>query len=159
MKQDKWKVYAFWIVITEAVGALAGFLTSQSADIYAEMIEKPPLSPPGWAFPVVWVILYALMGIAAVRVMLTEDTPQRDLAINLYIAQLIVNFFWPLFFFNLMAYGFSAVWLLILWVLVLLTILQFRKIDRVAAWLLLPYLAWLTFAAYLNIGVWRLNTV
>ena len=159
MKQDKWKVYAFWIVIAEAVGALAGFLTSQSADIYAEMIEKPPLSPPGWVFPVVWVILYALMGIAAARVMLTEDTPQRDRAINLYIAQLIVNFFWPLFFFNLMAYGFSVVWLLILWVLVLLTILQFRKIDRVAAWLLLPYLVWLTFAAYLNIGVWRLNMV
>ena len=81
----------------------------------------------------------------------------RDRAINLYLAQLIVNFFWPLFFFNLMAYGFSVIWLLLLWGLVLLTILQFWKIDRVAAWLLVPYLAWLTFAVYLNLGVWVLN--
>jgi len=157
MKQGKWKTYAFWILLTEAVGLIAGILTRDAVSQYSQIIQKPPLAPPGWLFPVVWTILYALMGIAAARIWLAEDSNMRDRAINLYLAQLIVNFFWPLFFFNLMAYGFSVIWLLLLWGLVLLTILQFWKIDRVAAWLLVPYLAWLTFAVYLNLGVWVLN--
>lgn len=157
MKQSKWKTYVFWILITETVGLIAGLLTREASMQYAQMIQKPPLSPPGWVFPVVWTILYGLMGFAAGRIRMTGESSQADRGINLYFAQLIVNFFWPLFFFNLGAYGFSLLWLLILWVLVLLTILQFRKLDRPAAWLLVPYLVWLTFAFYLNWGVWILN--
>lgn len=157
MKRSDWKVYTFWILVTEAVGAFAGFLIRDSVVQYSQNIQTPPLSPPAWLFPVVWVILYALMGFAAARIWLTPDLPVRSKAMNLYIAQLVVNFFWPLFFFNLMAYGFGLAWLVLLWVLVLLTLRVFWKLDRIAAWLLLPYLAWLTFAAYLNAGVYILN--
>lgn len=110
-----------------------------------------------WLFPVVWGILYALMGISAARVWLTPETPARRRGINLFIAQLIVNFFWSLIFFNLQAFGFAFVWLLLLWVLVAWMILTFYKVDPLAAWLQVPYLVWLTFAAYLNFGVWMLN--
>ncbi len=155
--KENWKIYAIWIAITEAVGALAGYFTRNSVELYAQTIIKPPLAPPGWLFPVVWVILYALMGIGAARVWMGEPGKDRSWALNLFIAQLVVNFFWPLIFFNLQAFGFALVWLLILWVLVLLMIFVFAKVDRTAALLQIPYLIWLTFAAYLNWAVWQLN--
>ena len=156
MKKN-WKTYAFWIGISEVVGLLAGLLTRSSTEIYSQTIMKPPLSPPAIVFPIVWTILYALMGISAARVRLAPSSKEQQRATNLFIAQLIVNFFWPLFFFNLQAFGFAFVWLILLWVLVLLLIIASNKVDPVAAWLLVPYLAWLTFAAYLNAGVWLLN--
>jgi tryptophan-rich sensory protein len=97
------------------------------------------------------------MGISAARVWLTPENLQRSRGLNLYVAQLIVNFFWSLIFFNAQAFGFAFIWLLLLWVLVLLMILQFYKVDKLAAFLQIPYFIWLTFAAYLNIGVWYFN--
>ncbi len=156
MKKN-WKIYALWIVVCEAVGAISGFLSREGIDIYNYTVTKPPLTPPAWVFPVVWGILFALMGIAAARISLTEKSKQRDSALGLFVAQLIVNFFWPLFFFNAQVYGFAFFWLILLWVLVLFTALRFSKMDLPAAWLLAPYLLWLTFAAYLSGGVWLLN--
>ena len=152
-----WKTYALWIGLTEAVGALSGWLTKDSMKVYMQTIEKPPLSPPGWVFPIVWGTLYALLGFGAGRVWLSEPSPRRSLGLNLYIAQLVINFFWSLIFFNLQAFGFAFIWLLLLWGLVLWMILTFRKVDPLAAKLQIPYLLWLTFAAYLNFGVWQLN--
>ena len=157
MIQKKWKTYAFWIALSEVVGLLAGLLTQSSTEIYSQTIMKPPLSPPAIVFPIVWTILYALMGISAARIRLAPSSKEQQRATNLFIAQLVVNFFWPLFFFNLQAFGFALVWLVILWILVLLLIIASYKVDPVAAWLLIPYLLWLTFAAYLNAGVWLLN--
>ena len=97
------------------------------------------------------------MGISAARISLAPSTPASLLGQNLFITQLIVNFFWSLIFFNAQAYGFAVLWLLLLWVLVLWMILAFYKVDPLAAYLQIPYLIWLTFAAYLNIGVWLLN--
>ena len=97
------------------------------------------------------------MGISAARVSLTPPTRERSWGLNLWIAQLIVNFFWSLIFFNLRIYGFALLWLGILWVLILWMILAFWKTDRPAAWLQIPYLLWVSFAAYLNWGVWVLN--
>jgi tryptophan-rich sensory protein len=97
------------------------------------------------------------MGIGAARVYMQEKSAHRSRALNLYVAQLIVNFFWSLIFFNAQAFGLAFVWLLLLWVLVLWMILTFRKVDQTAAWLQVPYLLWLTFAAYLIGGVWYLN--
>ena len=157
MKFKNWKIYLISIGIPLAVGGLSALLSMGAMDIYAQQIVKPPLSPPAWVFPVVWTILYTLMGISAARIYLAPKSEERSRGLNLYVAQLIVNFFWSLFFFNAQAFGFSALWLLLLWVLVLLMILSFSKVDMVAAWLQVPYLAWLTFAAYLNLGVWYLN--
>lgn len=151
------KPYIISIGIALGVGILSGLLSMGAMEDYAQYITKPPLSPPGWLFPVVWTILYTLMGISAARVWLTKDSVARSTGLNLYVAQLIVNFFWSLIFFNAQAFGFAVIWLLLLWVLVLLMILQFYKADKLAALLQIPYLIWLTFAAYLNIGVWYLN--
>ena len=157
MNRQKWKTYAFWILLAEGLGFLSGLLSREATEIYAQMADKPPLSPPGWLFPVVWTVLYALMGIGAARISLAESTPQSQRGLNLFIAQLIVNFFWSLIFFNAQAYGFAALWIVFLWILVVLMILSFRRTDPLAAWLQIPYLLWLTFAAYLNFGVWILN--
>ena len=147
----------FWILLAGAVGALSGWLTREGTQIYAQTIVKPPLSPPGWVFPVVWAILYALMGIGAAKVYQAPASKTRSMGLNLFITQLVVNFFWSPIFFNLQDFGFSLLWLLLLWGLVLWMILAFRKVDPLAAKLQIPYLLWLTFAAYLNFGVWYLN--
>lgn len=157
LKNNTWKVYAVWILIAEAVGIVAGILSSDAAQIYAQMAAKPELMPPGWVFPVVWTVLYALMGFGAARISLEDQCPYRNVGLNLYTAQLIVNCFWPLLFFNAMAYGFALLWLILLWILVAAMILVFYRCDRLVAYLQLPYLAWLTFAAYLNWSVWQLN--
>lgn len=157
MKKFPWKTYAAWILFTEAVGVLSALLTREATEIYSMMIEKPPLSPPGAVFPIVWSILYALMGIGAARIYLAPPSPQRSRGLKLFLLQLMFNFFWSIIFFDLRAFGFAFAWIIILWVLILLMILSFRKTDPLAAWLQLPYLLWVTFAAYLNFGVWLLN--
>ena len=157
VKQKPWKTYAFWILLSEAIGALSGWITREGTQIYSETITKPPLSPPAIVFPIAWGILYALMGIGAARVRLTPNSKEQQTGINLFIAQLIVNFFWSPLFFNAQAFGFAFLWLILLWVLVFWMILTFRKTDRLSAILQIPYLIWLTFAAYLNLGVWLLN--
>jgi tryptophan-rich sensory protein len=156
MKFKKLLPYIFWILLAEGVGLLAGLLTRDATMIYANTINKPPLAPPAILFPIVWTILYALMGIGAARVA-TSPNRKNNIALNLFVFQLIVNFFWSFFFFNAQAFGFAAIWLILLWVLVLLMIIAFFKVDRLAAWLQIPYLIWVTFAAYLNLGVYLLN--
>ncbi len=157
MNWKKWKPYLISVVIALAVGAISGLLSMGGMEKYAESVVKPALTPPGWVFSVVWTILYTLMGISAAKVWLSTDGVARDKGLNLYVTQLIVNFFWSLIFFNAQAFGFAAIWLLLLWALVFLMIRQFYKVDKYAALLQIPYLVWLTFAAYLNIGVWLLN--
>ena len=148
--------YSVAIAIPLAVGIASAALTRGNMDVY-EKLNTPPLSPPGILFPIVWTILYLLMGISAARVSLTPPSRERSRGLNLFVAQLIVNFFWSPIFFNAQAYGFALLWLLLLWVLVGLMILSFRKTDPAASLLQIPYLIWLTFAAYLNAGVWYLN--
>ena len=156
MKRN-WKPYLSWILLSEAVGALSGWLTREGTKLYAQTIVKPPLSPPGWVFPLVWAILYALMGIGAARIFQAPPSKRRSLGLNLFVAQLVVNFFWSPIFFNLQAFGFAFLWLLLLWSLVLWMMLTFRKVDPLAAKMQIPYFLWLSFAAYLNLGVWYLN--
>lgn len=137
------------LLISLGTGVIAGFLTFGSMAQYQEMYH-PPLAPPGWVFPVVWLLLYTLMGIASYRIYLKN--PKAE-ALKLYLIQLAVNFFWPVFFFNLGWQLFAAVWLLVLWYLVFVMIKEFARIDEGAARLMIPYLVWLTFAAYLNIVI------
>ena len=153
----QWKIYLFWVALAEGIGLLAGFLTRENTELYSQMMIKPALSPPGWIFPVVWTVLFALMGIGAATISLQPDSRKRSRALNIFVAQLIVNFFWSLIFFNAQAYGFALAWLLLLWVLILWMILAFWQADKGAALLQIPYILWVTFAAYLNYGVWKLN--
>lgn len=156
MKQT-WKRYALWILLVEAVGALAGWLTREGVKIYTDTVTQPVLAPPLIVFPIVWAILYALMGISAARVSLVNPSGKRTTGLGFFIVQLTMNFFWSLFFFNAQAFGFSLVWLILMWVVILLMVLAFYRVDRSAAWLQVPYLLWVLFAIYLNFAVWRLN--
>ena len=157
MKKQAWKTYVFWILLSEAVGALSGWLTRDGARDYAQQIMQPPLSPPGFVFPVVWTLLFALMGVGAARIWLRPASAARRQGLLIFAIQLAFNFFWSILFFNLRNFGLALVWLAALWALILTMILLFHRVDRPAAWLQLPYLLWTSFAAYLNLGVWILN--
>lgn len=157
MKGRPWKTYLIWILFTEAVGALSGWLTREGTKLYAQSIVKPPLSPPGIVFPIVWVILFALMGIGAARIWLSPPSARRSRSLALFFAQLFFNFFWSVIFFNFQAFGFALLWLAVLWALIWGMLLSFQRVDRPAAWLQVPYLLWVTFAGYLNLGIWLLN--
>ena len=157
MKHHTWKIYAAWILLAEAVGGLSGWMTRDGAKAYSESIIQPPLSPPALVFPIVWGILFALMGIGAARIYLAPPSRERTNSLRIFLLQLAFNFFWSILFFNLQAFGAALVWLLILWGLILWMIVSFRKVDLLAAWMQIPYLLWVTFAAYLNYGVWMLN--
>lgn len=143
---------------TELVGLISAIISGNSTGIYTEFIQ-PPLSPPAWVFPVVWVILYALMGFSAYLVY-NSDVEKRSInrALMKYTMQLFVNFWWSIIFFRFELLLGSVITIVILLVLVALMILSFIKIRKAAAYLNLPYLAWLAFATYLNIGIYALNS-
>ena len=123
-----------------------------------DAVSKPPLSPPAILFPIVWTVLYTVMGIGYYLV-ITSESSADDIAkaARAYGLQLAVNFLWPTFFFNFQWYLFSFLWLILLWILVLVMIYRFWKISKPAALINVPYLIWLTFAAYLNLGIYILN--
>ena len=157
MKKNAWKQYVFWIVVSEAVGILAGLLSMEGMKVFSQNAVQPSFTPPDIVFPIVWTILYALMGIGMARVQLYGVLPEKAIADNLFLSQLIVNFFWPLVFFNAQAYGLALAFLGVLWLLTAQMLLVFRKQDRLAGNLQIPYLLWLSFAALLNEQVWQLN--
>ena len=157
MKKGNWKIYLLWIVLTEAVGGLSALLTRKGMELYNETVIKPVLSPPMILFPIVWVILYALMGIAVARTQLKGKSTLQEKCLLIYIIQLAFNFCWSIFFFNLQAFGFAFLWLMVLWGLIIWMVPAFKKVDKAAAWLIVPYLLWVTFAAYLNAGTYLLN--
>lgn len=151
------KLLLICIAIPLGVGALSAWLTRGSMQTF-EMVQKPPLSPPGWLFPVVWTILYILMGIASWLVLTSDTSPERiRRAMIPYVIQLVFNFFWSILFFNLERYLLAFFWLVGLWILILVTTVRFSRIRPVAGDLMLPYLLWVTFAGYLNYGIYLLN--
>ena len=138
----------FYIIITLVIGAVPSIFVYTN-NIY-DTLNKPPLSPPGILFPIVWTILFILMGISAYRISLRSTTNNEMI---LYFTQLIVNALWVPIFFGLSEFLFAFIWLIILIVLVILMIYKFYKVDNVSAYLNIPYLIWILFAAYLNFGI------
>ena len=152
----QWKKLIVCIAIPLAAGGIAALLTMNSMQTFAEL-DKPPLSPPAWLFPVVWTILYTLMGIASYIVATSDKTYRARSALTVYGIQLAFNFLWSIVFFNLEAYWFAFVWLVLLWVLILITTVLFYRISKTAGYLFIPYLIWVTFAGYLNFAIAMLN--
>ena len=155
---SKAKPYALSILIALAVGGLAAFITRNSMDLYEEIIT-PPLAPPGILFPIVWTVLYVLMGISAAMIYKSRAESYKDVlsALTTYASSLVVNFAWSIIFFNLKAFLLAFIWLLFLLYLVIRTIISYKPINRVAAYLQIPYAVWVLFAGYLNLAIWILN--
>lgn len=151
------KKLAVCLAVPLAVGGLAALLSRSGMADFA-LLRKPPLTPPAWVFPVVWTALYLMMGLASYLVW--ESYAPREhvaAALTVYACQLSVNFLWPILFFTLKLYLFAFFWLVALWLLVLAAFAFFRKLQKTAGLLMLPYLLWVTFAGYLNFGVYLLN--
>ncbi len=145
------------ILVPILTGGLSALLTMDSMETF-ERINKPPLSPPGWLFPVVWTILYLLMGISSYLVSSSDaDKKEKNTALAVYAIQLFFNFFWSIIFFGMGNYLFAFIWLVVLWVLILANIILFYRISKPAGLLLIPYLLWVTFAGYLNFAIYLLN--
>lgn len=152
------KTYAVAIAIPLAVGILSALLTMGNMNIYREL-ETPPLSPPSWLFPVVWTILYVLMGISSGLVWRNRglNPKKADEGLLYYAMSLVFNFLWSIIFFNLRQFLAAFVWLLALLYLIIRTILAYRKVLPLAAYLQLPYAIWVALAGYLNLSIWVLN--
>ena len=153
----KLKNFLFSFLLPLAVGFVGSFAVRSGLDNFVAA-RKPLLTPPPAVFAVVWTVLYLLMGVASYLISCADV--RRSLRVNalrLFYIQLAVNLLWPIAFFGLGLWGTAAVIIVILWVLVLMTVLAFLKVDRLAGRLMIPYLVWISFAAYLNIGIAVLN--
>ena len=152
--KEKIKSYAFFILSALAVGGLSAFFTRNNMDINNDVL-MPPLSPPPILFPIVWTLLFILMGISATMIY-NANAPktEKSNALKIYALSLAVNFSWNIIFFNMRAFGFAFFWLLFLLFLIVLTILKYYKINKVAAYLQIPYAIWVSFAGYLTLGIW-----
>lgn len=148
------KKLLFYIFIPLFLGSIVGFLTASSNN-YNEFI-KPSFSPPAIVFPIVWTILYTLMGISSYIISESYNYQKKE-ALFLYILQLIVNLLWSFLFFSFKLYFFSFLWILLLIVLVVFMIRKFYNISKVSGILQIPYLVWLLFASILNLSIYILN--
>lgn len=146
------------ILIPVLVGAISGFFTSSGVEGWYVFANKPWFNPPNWIFAPVWTILYILMGIALFLVW-KADAPKKikQPAIIFFTIQLILNFFWSIIFFKMQQPGWAFVEIILMWMMILITILWFGKINAAAAWLLVPYICWVSFACILNYSIWQLN--
>ena len=156
--KEKIKTYTIAIAIPVAVGTLSALLTRGSMDIY-DRINTPPLSPPGFLFPIVWAVLYVLMGVSSALVWINrENNPEAARrGFTYYAASLVFNFLWSIIFFNYESFLAALVWIFALLYLIIRTILEYRRVSRVAAYLEIPYALWVLFATYLNAGIFWLN--
>lgn len=149
------------LAVPLAVGGLSALLSMSGMQSFSQL-SQPPLTPAPILFPIVWTLLYLMMGAASYLVyragkMKKSLETQVIQALALYGVQLAVNFFWPLIFFRLGWYLTAFFWLALLWYLVFADITRFFPLSRAAGWLMIPYLLWITFAGYLNLGVYFLN--
>ena len=155
MKKINLKTLLISIAISLGAGGLAALLTGAGSEFYSS-INRPALSPPSWLFPVVWTVLYILMGVSAYIIYEGNCTTRRR-ALTIYAAQLAVNFVWTLVFFNAKAFLLSFILIIILWLLIAAMIAAFHKCRPLAAYLQVPYFLWVTFAAYLTWSIYVLN--
>lgn len=158
--KERIRIYVASVLIAVGVGALAAYFTADGMRSLYATINVPLFAPPSELFPLVWILLYCLMGISAGMIW-TEAAPERtkirNRALLFYGASLFVNFSWCFIFFGFRSFGFAFAWLLVLLAFVLKTIAEYKKISPVAAYLQIPYAIWLCFAGYLCASVWFLN--
>ena len=146
------------ILIPLFVGIVSGLFTSSGVNGWYAIAQKPWFNPPNWIFAPVWTMLYILMGIALYLILKSEtDKNIKQTTIIFFAIQLTFNFFWSFIFFKLQQPGWALVEIIVMWLAILVTIIWFGKISSMAAWLLVPYICWVSFASVLNYAIWKLN--
>jgi tryptophan-rich sensory protein len=149
---------ALSVALPLAVGALGSCYTIPEISGWYQTIQKPSWNPPNWIFGPVWTTLYVLMGIALYLVWKTPGNNNvKSIAVSFFMIQLGLNFFWSVIFFNQHRIGLALAEIVLLWIFILVTILSFSKVNKVAPWLLVPYISWVSFAMILNYSIWQLN--
>lgn len=150
-----WKSLAINLGISLGTGVLSALITKNSMGIY-QNINLPKLAPPSVLFPIVWTILFILMGISS-YIIYESNSNQKQSAIKIYAIQLLINFIWPILFFNLNLYLIAFFWIVLLWIFILRMLIIFNQISHIASYLQIPYFLWVTFASYLNFMIYFLN--
>jgi tryptophan-rich sensory protein len=146
------------IALAQVAGLVGSIFTSPAIPTWYAGLAKPAFTPPGWLFGPVWFILYTFMGIAAYRIWRERDLePAAVPALWLYLIHLLLNTLWSVLFFGLKDVGLALVEIMVLFVMVASLVFFFWRIDRIAGWLMLPYLLWVSFAAGLNYFIFQLN--
>jgi tryptophan-rich sensory protein len=153
----RWLGLIFSLALCFAVAGVSGSWTASEVPGWYRTLVRPSIAPPNWVFGPVWTMLYALMAVAAWRVWLAEPSPARGWAVGLFLLQLALNFAWSLIFFRMHQIGWALAEVILLWAAIGATALLFSRVSAVAAWLMVPYLAWVSFASILNAAFWRLN--
>lgn len=149
-----WKKLIIITVITFIVGTFFSFFTMNSMDTFKDLSK--PINVPGVLFPIVWSILYLLMSISCYLIVQSNDKDKKE-GIILYAIQLVINSLWALIFFGFGAYLLSFIWIIILLIVVIIMLAKFYNINKIAMYINIPYVLWLLFAAYLNLGIYLLN--
>jgi benzodiazapine receptor len=145
-----------WLVVTFLAAAFGGFASASAPSFYKELI-RPDWAPPGWLFGPVWSILYSMMAIAVWLVWRRAGWQKAKLALSLYLFQLVLNALWTWLFFVWHLGAIASLEILLLWLMIVITIHQFSRFDKLSAWLLAPYLLWVSFATALSFAMWQLN--
>jgi len=158
MKSNDYLKLIAAVAVSELAGIVGSVFTAPSIAGWYAGIVKPAINPPAWVFAPVWTMLFALMGIAAFLVWKSGwERKDVKIALGIFLGQLMLNALWSIIFFGLESPGTALVEIIVLWLAILATILAFAKISKRAAWLLAPYILWVSFAAYLNYAIWVLN--
>ena len=153
----KWLKLIFAIIIAQLAGAIGGLFTITSTGSWYSNLVKPSFNPPNWLFGPVWILLYFLMGISLYLILTSKKSKNRKIGLYLFFTQLVLNSVWSILFFGLQNPLFAFIEIILLWAAILLTIIYFYKVKKTASYLLIPYLAWVTFAAILNFSIHILN--
>ncbi len=156
MKKENLKALLFFVIGTELIGGLSGLLSGGNFSAFYNSLIQPPLAPPGWLFPVMWTILYALMGISAYQIYISKNDEKTN-ALTLYGIQLAINFLWSIVFFRFKSLSGAVFVIILLLFLIILMMIKFKKIRKSAALINIPYLLWTAYASYLTIGIYLLN--
>jgi len=158
MKINNWLKLIICIVVSELAGIIGSIFTSSAIPTWYATLEKPVLNPPNWVFMPVWTTLFILMGIAAFLIWRKGLNKKGvRIALLIFLIQLALNTLWSIIFFGLHNPGLAFLEIIILWLAILANIISFYKIYRPASYLLIPYILWVSFAAYLNYAIWSLS--
>jgi translocator protein len=155
--RTNWTKLILSLAICQLAGVIGSLFTIASIPTWYATLGKPAFNPPNWIFAPVWIFLYILMGISFYIIWIKKDLPNFGLLLSLFIFQLVLNSFWTIIFFGLHSPFFAFIEIVTLWFAILFCIILFYRVSKIASFLLIPYILWVTFASILTFAIWKLN--